>query len=52
MAEILVLGAGAMGSAFCFPAADAGNTVRLVGTHLDQDWIKISRKPAFIPSSR
>jgi len=39
VAKILVLGAGAMGSAFCFPAADAGNDVLLVGTHLDSEWI-------------
>jgi glycerol-3-phosphate dehydrogenase (NAD(P)+) len=29
-----------MGTAFCFPAADAGHSVQLVGTHLDGDWIK------------
>lgn len=39
MATVLVLGAGAMGSAFCVPLADAGNTVRLVGTHLDPELI-------------
>ncbi len=49
MAEILVLGAGAMGSAFCFPAADAGNTVRLVGTHLDLDWIHSVRETGIHP---
>jgi glycerol-3-phosphate dehydrogenase (NAD(P)+) len=32
---VLVLGAGVMGSAFTLPLADAGTTVRLVGTHLD-----------------
>lgn len=35
MATVLVLGAGVMGSAFTLPLADAGNAVRLVGTHLD-----------------
>ena len=35
MPVVLVLGAGVMGSAFCVPVADAGTTVRLVGTHLD-----------------
>ena len=39
MNKILVLGAGAMGTAFCFPLADAGNRVCLVGTHLDKDWV-------------
>ena len=49
MAEILVLGAGAMGSAFCFPAADAGHTVRLVGTHLDLEWIRSIRETGVHP---
>ncbi len=44
MAEILILGAGAMGSAFAFPAADAGTRVRLVGTHLDDEWIRAVRE--------
>ena len=39
MANILVLGAGVMGSAFAQLLADAGNDVCLVGTHLDQDII-------------
>lgn len=49
MSEILVLGAGAMGSAFCFPAADAGNTVHLVGTHLDLEWIRSVRETGIHP---
>lgn len=40
MHDILIIGAGAMGTAFCFPLADAGNRVTLVGTHLDGEWIK------------
>lgn len=40
MARVVVLGAGAMGSAFCFPLADAGNEVDLVGTHLDDEWVE------------
>jgi glycerol-3-phosphate dehydrogenase (NAD(P)+) len=39
MAQVLILGAGVMGSAFCFPLVDAGHSVRLVGTHLDREWI-------------
>ncbi|MEO1667712.1 MAG: glycerol-3-phosphate dehydrogenase [Chloroflexota bacterium] len=35
MAIITVVGAGVMGTALTFPAADNGHTVRLVGTHLD-----------------
>jgi glycerol-3-phosphate dehydrogenase (NAD(P)+) len=40
MATITILGAGVMGSAFTFPLADNGHSVRLVGTHLDRDIIK------------
>lgn len=39
MAHVLVLGAGVMGSAFAQLLVDAGNEVRLVGTHLDGDII-------------
>jgi glycerol-3-phosphate dehydrogenase (NAD(P)+) len=49
MAGILILGAGAMGSAFCFPAADAGHSVRLVGTHLDLEWIDSVRETGVHP---
>lgn len=38
--KIVVLGAGVMGTAFTMPAADAGHTVHLVGTHLDGDIIE------------
>ncbi len=38
-----------MGSAFCFPAADAGHTVRLVGTHLDLEWIDSVRETGVHP---
>lgn len=40
MAVITVVGAGVMGTALTFPAADNGHTIRLVGTHLDQDIIE------------
>ena len=40
MAKIVILGAGAMGSAFSVPVSDAGQDVHLVGTHLDRDWIE------------
>lgn len=35
MANVVILGAGLMGSAFSTPLADNGHNVRLVGTHLD-----------------
>lgn len=39
MAIITIVGAGQMGSALAFPAAENGNEVRLVGTHLDREII-------------
>jgi len=36
---ITVVGAGVMGTALTFPAADNGHAVRLVGTHLDEQII-------------
>ena len=44
MAKITVLGAGMMGSAIAFPAAHNGNTVRLVGTPLDEKIIAHGKK--------
>lgn len=40
MANIVILGAGMMGSAFSTPLTDNGHSVRLVGTHLDTDIIE------------
>ena len=39
MANILILGAGSMGSAFSFPCSDNGHSVSIVGTHLENDFI-------------
>ncbi len=36
MGHIVILGAGVMGSAMAFPAADQGHKVSLIGTHLDE----------------
>ena len=40
MTKILIIGAGAMGSAFTIPCLDNNNEVMLVGTHLEDDLIK------------
>lgn len=40
MAEIVILGAGVMGSAMSVPAAFAGTDVTLVGTHLDTEIVR------------
>ncbi len=44
MAIITVIGAGMMGSAITFPAADNGNTIRIVGTPLDHEIIDHAKK--------
>ncbi len=43
MATITIIGSGMMGSALAFPARENGNTVRLVGTHLDREIIDACR---------
>jgi glycerol-3-phosphate dehydrogenase (NAD(P)+) len=43
MANVVILGAGVMGSAFSLPLSDAGQRVHLVGTHLDREWIAAIR---------
>ncbi|MFC6490048.1 NAD(P)H-dependent glycerol-3-phosphate dehydrogenase [Nitratireductor sp. GCM10026969] len=45
MANILIIGAGVMGSAISVPAADNGHSVRLVGTPLDSEIIATLKKP-------
>lgn len=42
--KITIIGAGMMGSALAFPARENGNTVNIVGTHLDREIIETSRK--------
>ena len=49
MKRVAILGAGAMGSAFCFPLADSGVEVSLVGTHLDEQWIDAIRNTRVHP---
>jgi len=44
MKNILVLGAGAMGSAFTVPCVDNNNNVILVGTHLEDEVIENIKK--------
>ena len=44
MKKILVLGAGAMGSAFTVPCLDNNNNVVLVGTHLEDEVIDSIKK--------
>ena len=39
MANILILGAGSMGTAFSFPCSDNNHCVSIIGTHLENDFI-------------
>ena len=39
MENILILGAGSMGTAFSFPCSDNQHVVSIVGTHLENDFI-------------
>jgi len=52
MKTITIIGAGMMGSALAFPARENGNTVRVVGTHLDREIItacqNTNRHPKFV----
>jgi glycerol-3-phosphate dehydrogenase (NAD(P)+) len=50
MTIITVVGAGMMGTALTFPAADNGHEVRLAGTHLDTDIIESCRARRFHPT--
>lgn len=52
MAIITIVGAGVMGSALTFPAADNNNEVRLVGTHLDEAIIDSLKTNHFHPRLR
>ena len=50
MSKIIIIGAGAMGSAFAFPCIDNNHDVNIVGTHLENDFIdKLKVKENFHP---
>ena len=40
MSKIVIIGAGAMGTAFSFPCLDNNHDVSIVGTHLENDFIE------------
>ena len=46
MTKIIIIGAGAMGSAFSIPCIENGNDVTLIGTHLENDLIDEISKTA------
>ena len=48
MKKILVLGAGAMGSAFTVPCAENRNEISLIGTHLEDELVDNLNKNNFL----
>ena len=39
MSKIIIIGAGAMGSAFALPCIDNNHDVNIIGTHLENNFI-------------
>ena len=50
MKKIIIIGAGAMGSAFAVPCLENQNEVTLVGTHLEDNLIE-NIKSSYDPNS-
>jgi glycerol-3-phosphate dehydrogenase (NAD(P)+) len=49
LANVVILGAGVMGSAMTLPLADNGHDLRLIGTHLDREIIDAIRSTGVHP---
>ncbi len=49
MSIVTIIGAGMMGTAMCWPLADNGHQVRLVGTPLDEEIIRSIRETRIHP---
>ena len=41
MSNIIILGAGSMGTAFSYPCSDNNHNVKIIGTHLENDFIDL-----------
>ena len=50
MSKIVIIGAGAMGSAFSIPCADNGHDVNIVGTYLEDEFIEKIKNTNYHPS--
>ncbi len=48
MSKIVIIGAGAMGSAFALPCLDNNHDINIVGTHLENDFIENLKKKKII----
>ena len=51
MSKIVIIGAGAMGSAFAVPCSDNNHNVDIVGTHLENEFIDTLKKNQKFSSS-
>ena len=50
MSKIIIIGAGAMGSAFALPCLDNNHDTNVIGTHLEDDFIeKLKKNDNFHP---
>ena len=50
MSKIIIIGAGAMGSAFALPCIDNNHDVNIIGTHLENNFIdSLKAKENFHP---
>ena len=50
MSNILILGAGSMGTAFSFPCSENNNSVTIVGTYLENDFIDVLNSKRMHPT--
>ena len=50
MSKIIIIGAGAMGTAFAVPCSDNGHEVHVIGTHLEDKLIEKIRIDYIHPS--
>ena len=44
MTKIVIIGAGAMGTAFAVPCLDKGHNINIIGTHLENQFIDNLKK--------
>ena len=44
MSKIVIIGAGAMGSAFALPCLDNNHDINIIGTHLENDFLDQLKK--------
>ena len=44
MSKIVIIGAGAMGSAFALPCLDNNHDINIVGTHLENEFIDMAKE--------